>query len=156
MREWNRSFPLDARLHRYASYFPDNYYNVRLSGRAVVNVSRSNEARYVAAHRSELDEADTTIDKWSIGVNRSPYCPRPSQTADQRFGNIWSDNILSSFTVVQTGHWPLRDFPRTMMYDDWFDKHCAHTMVNTAGRVAVRVRKIRTKSRDAQSLDAIP
>lgn len=90
------------------------------------------------AYRSELDEPDTTIDKWSIGVCYSPCCPRPSQTADQRFGNIWSDNILSSFTA-QTGHWSLRDFPRTTMHDDWFDKHCAHTMVNTTGRVAVLV-----------------
>lgn len=117
--------------------FPENYNNVHLSGSRCY-VFRSNEPRYVAAHRSELDEPDTTIDKWSIDVCYSPCCPRLSQTADQRFGNIWSDNILSSFTA-QTGHWPLRDFPRTTMHNDWFDKHCAHTMVNTTGRVAVLV-----------------
>lgn len=97
--------------------------------------------------RSAFDEAPIRrlINGQSVYKRGPLCCPRPSQTADRRFGNIWSDNILSSFTA-QTGHWPLRDFPRTTMHDDWFDKHCAHTMVNTAGRVAgSRRRKIRTK-----------
>lgn len=98
IREWNCLFPLDYIDTRVISPITI-IMSIWLA--AVVTFSVSNEARYVAAHRSELDEADTTIDKWSIGVYRSPYCPRPSQTADQRFGNIWSDNIL--FVLYCTG-----------------------------------------------------
>lgn len=103
-----------------------------------------------AAHRSAFDEA-TKIRLINGQSTYSLRCPRPSQTADQRFGNIWSDNILSSLL-----HWldiNPSDFPRIRMRDDCFDERCFHTMVNAAGRVAARSRrKTCTKGRDAQSL----